>query len=191
MNMQTTHIQRHAAPHHHLQPGLDTTIDWFNRFLQGTPSTKKAREKAQQVLQMLQRLGPTIPTEQPKKQPSTKERSALERKINTQLKKYHYQFFVLAPPRPPSGWFTVTEYDDASAGLIAAVLGLGPYLASRIGFCDCGKAFYRRLERQQFCSENCRLAFYAGSEKWKKYRRDKAREYYWLRKAGIVKVNRK
>jgi hypothetical protein len=196
MNMRTykTHIQKSAATHH-LHPGLDVTIDWFNRLLQGKPRYKKAYEKArgksEHILRMLQRLGPAIPSEQPQKPLSFDERSDLQDRVNAELKRYHYQLFILSGEETPGGWVTTTDYDRTDAGLIAAMLDLGPHLVSRIAFCNCGRAFYRRLQHQQYCSEECRLGFYARSEKWKKYRRDKAREYYWLHKTGIVKANRR
>jgi len=57
----------------------------------------------------------------------------------------------------------------------------------RLAQCDCGKYYFRRFRHQRFCSEVCRTQKFRSSEKWKAYRRDKAREYYWLHKKKNTK----
>jgi hypothetical protein len=51
----------------------------------------------------------------------------------------------------------------------------------------CEKWFFRKFSHQRFCSESCRMGNYRQSDSWKAYKRDKAREYYWLHKLGKVK----
>ena len=53
--------------------------------------------------------------------------------------------------------------------------------------CNCGKLFLGRSSLTRFCSPDCRIAFWENSEERKRQKRDKAREYYMLHKAGIVK----
>ncbi|MGO9565895.1 MAG: hypothetical protein ACLPPV_24920 [Candidatus Korobacteraceae bacterium] len=59
----------------------------------------------------------------------------------------------------------------------------------------CGIWFYKRFSHQRYCSDACRMRDYQGSNRWKAYRRDKAREYYWLHKREKerkrVRTNRK
>jgi hypothetical protein len=57
----------------------------------------------------------------------------------------------------------------------------------RIEECDCGKWFFRRFKHQRFCSARCRDKANKSSPKWREYRRNKAREYYWLHKKENVK----
>ena len=74
----------------------------------------------------------------------------------------------------------------AEFNAVMRILRLGSDILG-VQFCSCSKAFYPRLSHQRFCSEGCRLSFYAKDEKWQTYRRNKAREYYWLHKSGKVK----
>jgi hypothetical protein len=52
---------------------------------------------------------------------------------------------------------------------------------------QCSVWFYARFEHQQFCAKNCQIKHNASSEQWKEYKRNKAREYYHLHKAGKVR----
>jgi hypothetical protein len=62
-------------------------------------------------------------------------------------------------------------------------------LAGRIRECShCAKWFFARFEHQRHCpGGDCRVAEIARSEKWRAYRREKSKEYYWLRKTKNVK----
>ena len=56
----------------------------------------------------------------------------------------------------------------------------------RIEECDCGKWFFMKFKHQRFCSARCRDRANKSSPKWREYRRNKAREYYWLHKTRNV-----
>jgi hypothetical protein len=64
-------------------------------------------------------------------------------------------------------------------------------LLSRVRLCGCGKYFVARSSLTRFCSTRCRIAFWENSDERKRRKREKAREYYLLHKAGIVKGRRK
>lgn len=57
----------------------------------------------------------------------------------------------------------------------------------RLEECTCGRWFFRRFKHQRFCSAKCREKVNKSSPKWREYRRNKAREYYWLHKKQNVK----
>ena len=52
---------------------------------------------------------------------------------------------------------------------------------------QCGGWFYARFEHQRFCAKNCQIKHNTSSEKWKEYKRNKAREYYHLHNSGKVR----
>jgi hypothetical protein len=64
-------------------------------------------------------------------------------------------------------------------------------LLPRVRLCGCGKYFVARSSLARFCSATCRIEFWESSEERKRRKREKAREYYLLHKAGIVKASRK
>ena len=53
--------------------------------------------------------------------------------------------------------------------------------------CVCGIWFIQRVRDQRFHSAKCREKAFKSSPQWKAYRREKAREYYWLHKNKNVK----
>jgi hypothetical protein len=57
----------------------------------------------------------------------------------------------------------------------------------RITECTCGKWFFRRFAHQRFCRAKCRDKAHKSSPKWQEYRRQKARDYYWLHKTKNVR----
>lgn len=63
-------------------------------------------------------------------------------------------------------------------------------LLSRVRLCGCGKYFVARSSLTRFCSATCRIEFWESSEERKRQKREKAREYYILRKTGIVRRNK-
>jgi hypothetical protein len=52
---------------------------------------------------------------------------------------------------------------------------------------NCGRWLYARFGHQRFCSAGCRDKANKSTLKWREYRREKAREYYWLHKSKNVK----
>ena len=64
-------------------------------------------------------------------------------------------------------------------------------LLHRLRVCGCGRYFVARSSLTRFCSPNCRIKFWESSEERKQKKREKAREYYMLHKAGIVKGSRR
>jgi hypothetical protein len=105
-----------------------------------------------------------------------------------------YRAFPLVIDSETEGWeflWTPTKSqatgfgDEFNAAL--AVLELGSRGLSRIGFCGCRKAFFKRFAHQKFCTDKCRVRFYTNDPKWKAYRTDKARYYYWLHQNKNVK----
>jgi hypothetical protein len=105
-----------------------------------------------------------------------------------------YRAIPLVIPSPTEGWeflwiptkSQATGFgDEFNAAL--AVLELGSRGLSRIGLCGCGKAFFKRFAHQKFCTDKCRVKFYGNDPKWKVYRADKARGYYWLHKNKNIK----
>lgn len=52
---------------------------------------------------------------------------------------------------------------------------------------QCGLWFFARFAHQEFCRKECRIKRNASSDRWKEYKRHKAREYYQLHKAGKVR----
>jgi hypothetical protein len=51
----------------------------------------------------------------------------------------------------------------------------------------CALWFFARFAHQEFCRKECRIKHNSSSDKWKEYKRDKAREYYQLHKTGKVR----
>ncbi len=49
----------------------------------------------------------------------------------------------------------------------------------------CGKSFFAKFPHQTHCVPEHQIAENSESEKWKAYRRNKAKQYYWERKEGL------
>jgi hypothetical protein len=77
-------------------------------------------------------------------------------------------------------------YDDCQAVLNFFAWNNGRD-AHRIRECNCGKWFYAKFDHQNYCSSKCREKAFRSTPMWKEYRRQKAREYYWLHKNKNVK----
>jgi hypothetical protein len=78
---------------------------------------------------------------------------------------------------PPQWWVVESALELARDGQI-----------SRIRRCsDCQSWYFARFAHQRFCTARCRERAFRSSEEWKKHRREKARDYYWLHKNAKVK----
>ena len=55
-------------------------------------------------------------------------------------------------------------------------------LLDRLKVCDCGCWYFARFAHQRFCSEECRMRFWEGSEERKERKRAQARANYVYRK---------
>jgi hypothetical protein len=55
-------------------------------------------------------------------------------------------------------------------------------LLDRLKTCDCGVWYFARFAHQRFCSEECRVRFWEGSEERKERKRAQARANYVYRK---------
>ena len=112
----------------------------------------------------------------------------------------HYTYFPMILPIGPieqvhwcpasnakkysHGWSI--DYDDKWAVMdLARIAEIG--LLGRLRECTCGRWIWARFSHQQHCSSKCREKYFRSSESWKAHRREKAREYYWLRKNKNVK----
>jgi hypothetical protein len=60
-------------------------------------------------------------------------------------------------------------------------------LIQNFRYCICEKLFYATRVDQTSCSKTCRHKKYEQTEEFKRRRRDKARETYWLHKQGKVR----
>lgn len=96
-----------------------------------------------------------------------------------------------APISGPFGKFRGTwppiggQYSDNQA--IFELTWLMPHDIARIRECVCGKWLYSKFSHQRFCSSKCREKAFKSSPEWQEYRRNKARDYYWLHKTKNVK----
>ena len=52
---------------------------------------------------------------------------------------------------------------------------------------QCGLWFFAKFAHQEACRKECRIKHNSSSDKWKAYKRKKAREYYQLHKTGKVR----
>jgi len=78
---------------------------------------------------------------------------------------------------PPEWWVVEFAMELARVGQI-----------SRVRRCsDCGNWYFARFAHQRFCTARCRERAFRSSDEWKKHRREKAKEYYWLHKNAKVK----
>jgi hypothetical protein len=76
----------------------------------------------------------------------------------------------------------VVEKHTEFHSIVAVVELCKENLLEKLVTCSCGLVFHRKFSHQTHCSEKCRLKQYKASDKWKEYRRGKAREYYALHK---------
>jgi len=129
-----------------------------------------------------------------------KEMEKAQRKLNKRLSRYAAVQMVSAgrggffrvdlwpvekkPIAKHKGDVTLGEF-----GAVNTILRLANTKAFwRVSQCSvCGTYYFRRFSHQRFCGEVCRLKAFRSSEEWKEYRRNKAREYYWLHKNTNVK----
>ena len=135
-------------------------------------------------------------------QPYNAYRAEIER-LRRQLRRYtFYPMFYpvgswmsmnwLPTPRAKKyvrGW--EEEYDDTRAVFDIAQLAVAGFL-DQLLTCRCGKWFFAKFKHQQFCSTKCRQQEFRTSERWKEYRRRKAREYLsapQIRKGEITMAN--
>jgi hypothetical protein len=88
---------------------------------------------------------------------------------------------IVAPQRP------IVSPQECHA--VRAVMRLSELGAlQKLKTCEeCGLWFYARFEHQRFCTKSCQIKHHTSSERWKEYKRNKAREYYQLHKAGKVR----
>ncbi len=119
----------------------------------------------------------------------TDRKSALESEISAALSRV--KLFPSLGHR--LGWRTGYRYAGPEAGRRDSVLvrhlldAASTGLLDRVQKCTCGLWFHRRVEDQRFHSPKCREKAFKSTEKWKAYRRTKAREYYRLHMSGKVK----
>jgi hypothetical protein len=125
----------------------------------------------------------------------------LTRRISDSLRRYKFYPFVWATTSRVSVWSWMPAHGpdgkpslDADVKLytefkaVRDIMGLaGAKLLPRIKECRCGKWMFLRFSHQRFCSSKCREKEFRSSPESKAYRREKAREYYWLHKSGKVK----
>ena len=78
------------------------------------------------------------------------------------------------------------KYDDVQAVFDISWSAEDRSLA-RIRECVCTRWFFAKFSHQRFCSTKCREKVFRSSPGWKEYRRQKAREYYWLHKKRNTK----
>jgi hypothetical protein len=123
------------------------------------------------------------------------------RRISRLFRRYSFFPFLMpfgpsliqqwAPIRGPFGKFKgkwppiAGRYTDNQA--IFELTWLMPSDIGRIRECVCGKWLYSKFSHQKFCSAKCREKAFRSSPEWMEYRRNKAREYYWLHKNKNVK----
>ena len=104
-----------------------------------------------------------------------------------QLIWFRHPYFLTGLRPLWTGGATDVRFSEAGAVFATLLVFQQPDGWRRIAQCDCQKYYFRRFSHQRFCGEPCRLKKFHASEKWKEYRRNKAREYYWLHKNANVK----
>ncbi len=108
--------------------------------------------------------------------------------INVQLSRYRVTSGIELENK---SWILLqwAEDDPDEWGVIETALDLGRTgQLSRVRRCsDCGNWYFARFAHQRFCTARCRERAFRSSDEWKKHRREKAQEYYWLHKNKNIK----
>jgi hypothetical protein len=177
-------------------------IGWLIRWLnEKTVEEKEERRRVRAFLALMQdaqRLAQEIDalpnTTYPPRSAFERE-FQLDRKINGFLKNYPVvQNVRLYPPRVVTDLELLkgSKQQIQELGHIQTILRMAEGRSiTDIRECNCGKLFMARSSLTRFCSPDCRIAFWENSEERKQRKRERAREYYMLHKAGIVKSARK
>jgi hypothetical protein len=133
---------------------------------------------------------------------SEKEYRAAGLRIFQTFKKYKFYPMVWAwgdslvcqwaPLSGPAGkfkkhWPPLFEEGYTENEAIYEITWLMPKAIAGLRQCSCGKWFFKKFSHQRFCSVKCREREFRSTDEWKAYRREKAREYYWLQKNKNVK----
>lgn len=96
-----------------------------------------------------------------------------------------------APVSGPDGRFKRSwppidgKFDDVQA--VYELTSGNARTIERVAECSCGKWFFVKFEHHKFCSSKCRDKANKSTPESREYRRNKAREYYWLHKNKNVK----
>ena len=130
----------------------------------------------------------------------------MKTELNKTIKLYwklikRYRFFPMIQPwsKSPCHWVPVEHgrnklsdespllrYDDYDAVRDLAELADAGWFAKLLR-CRCGCWLFARFRHQRFCSAKCREKEYKTTPEWRAHRREKARQYYWLKRHKNVK----
>jgi hypothetical protein len=175
-------------------------LDWLNRAMsRKDEGVVMALTRVQQIVDRLAKLEEKQRALRPKRGRKNKptEIKKEEAAINMMIARYEFNLFLDTSQSEPGVWAPFPTQiltddhplvqDETRAVYYAIELAKQGWL-SKIRKCDgCGRYFYARLTISRFHDMACRTAFWERSPERKKQKRQKAKDYYDLKKSGKVK----
>ena len=190
MNKVVIHDRKTESRSYRGQADAEFLIGWLNRVsARNDPSGAMALARIDEIIDAISQIGTSGTTSTPKQ--IRNYGSAL----NLLLTRYEFVYSVDYTRSLPFVWAlssienpAANDYIDGETLAVHHLVELAKKdVADRVRKCECGLRFFARLPAQRFHEDVCRVRFWEQSAERQARRREKAREYYHLKKSGKVK----